>query len=124
REAEAGAQIKAREAIIESLVASCAANGRSPPEIKRALASAETAWRAAAAVPRQHAAGLDARYRAACDAARKRLGEIADHAAQARFEALSVAMSLCDAREAAGEITPDLEAGWSAIEDLPKAWKS
>ncbi len=69
REAEAGAQIQAREAIIESLLA-LPANGRGAPEIKRALANAETAWRACAEVARPHAAKLDARYRAACDAAR------------------------------------------------------
>jgi hypothetical protein len=124
RETEASAQIKAREAIIESLLALSAANARSAPEIKRALANAETAWRACAEVPRPHAARLDARYRAACDAARKRLRDIADHAAQARFEALIATMRLCDEREAASELTPDLQARWSAVEDLPDAWKS
>jgi hypothetical protein len=110
--------------VIESLLALPAPNARNAPEIKRALASAETAWRACPAVPRQHAARLDARYRAACDAARKRLRDIAEHAAKARFEALAAAMRLCDAREAAGEVTPELQAGWDALEDLPPAWKS
>jgi hypothetical protein len=125
RETAAGEQIKAREAIIESLLALPAANStRSAPEIKRALANAETAWRACAEVARPHAAGLDARYRAARDAATKRLADIAAHAAQARFDGLIETMRLCDEREAAGEVAPDLEARWSAVEDLPDAWKS
>ena len=33
-------------------------------------------------------------------------------------------MRLCDEREAAGEIAPGLEARWSAVENLPDAWKS
>ncbi len=124
RETAAGEQIKAREAIIESLLALPAANStRSTPEIKRALANAETAWRACAEVARSHAAGLDARYRAARDAATTRLRDIADYAAHSRFDALIATMRLCDEREAAGEVTPDLEARWSAVENLPDAWK-
>jgi hypothetical protein len=124
RETEAGEQIKAREAIIESLLALPAVNStRSAPEIKRALANAETAWRACAEVARPHAAGLDARYRAARDAATTRLRDIADHAAHSRFDALIAAMALCDERETAGEVAPDLEARWSAVENLPDTWK-
>ena len=124
RETEAGGQIKAREAIIESLLALPATNSTSTAsEIKRALANAETAWRACAEVPRPHAARLDARYRAARDAATKRLRDIAEHAAQARFDALIATMALCHEREAASEVAPDLEARWSAIENLPDAWK-
>ncbi|MGC2520910.1 MAG: DUF349 domain-containing protein [Burkholderiales bacterium] len=124
RETEASGQIKVREAIIDSLLALPATNStRTASEIKRAMANAETAWRACAEVARPHAARLDARYRAARDAATKRLGDIADHAAQARFDALIATMALCHEREAAGEVTPDLEARWSAIENLPDDWK-
>ncbi|MGB7541775.1 MAG: DUF349 domain-containing protein [Burkholderiales bacterium] len=125
RETEASGQIKVREAIIDSLLALPATNStRTASEIKRAMANAETAWRACAEVARPHAARLDARYRAARDAATKRLGDIADHAAQARFDALIATMALCHEREAAGEVTPDLEARWSAIENLPDDWKT
>jgi len=124
RESEAGEKIKAREAIIASLRELPTANSAaSAADIKRALASAETAWRACAEVPRPHAAGLEARYRAAREAATKRLREIAEHAAHSRFDALIAAMRTCDEREAAGETTPDLEARWSAVENLPDAWK-
>ena len=70
------------------------------------------------------AARLEARYRAARDAASKRLRDIADHAAQARFDALIAATRLCDEREAAAEPAPDLEARWSALADLPAPWKA
>jgi hypothetical protein len=124
RETEAGEQIKAREAIIQSLLALPAANStRGAPEIKRVLANAETAWRACAEVARPRAAGLDARYRAARDAATARLRDIAGHAAHSRFDALIAAMRLCHEREAAAEVAPDLEAHWSAVENLPDAWK-
>ncbi|MGB5080837.1 MAG: hypothetical protein WBO23_08850, partial [Burkholderiales bacterium] len=80
-------------------------------------------WRACAVVARPHAAGLEARYRAAREAAAKRLREIAEHAEHSRFDALVAAMRLCDEREAAGGIAPDLEARWSAVENLPDPWK-
>jgi DNA repair protein SbcC/Rad50 len=125
RESEANAPIQAREAVIDTLLALPAENStRSAGEIKRALASAETSWRASARVTGPQAARLEARYRAARDAAAKRLREIADHAAQARFDALIVAMRLCDEREAAGEPAPDLESRWSALADLPAPWKA
>jgi DNA repair protein SbcC/Rad50 len=125
RESEANAPIQAREAVIATLLALPAENSaRSAGEIKRALASAETSWRASARVAGPQAARLEARYRAARDAAAKRLRDIADHAAQARFDALIAAMRLCDEREAAGEAAPDLEARWSALADLPASWKA
>jgi len=92
-------------------------------EIKRGLAEADTAWRAAPDVPKSHGARLESRYRAARDAANRRLAELAAHASQARYDALLAAMSLCQAREGAVEATPDLEARWNAIEGVPDAWK-
>jgi DNA repair protein SbcC/Rad50 len=121
RESESNAPIKAREAIIDTLLA---LPSGSAAEIKRALAVADTSWRASPRVAGPQASRLEARYRAARDAAAKRLREIADHAAQARFDALIAAMRLCDEREAAGEPSPDLETRWSAIADLPAPWKA
>ena len=121
KEAQFSEQIKAREEIIERLVA--ATSSKSTPEVKRALAAADTAWRACAELARPQAARLDSRYRAARDAATRRLGEIAAYAAQARFDALIAAMTLCHERETAGEPAADLEARWNAIEGLPDAWK-
>ena len=129
-EAEFNAKLKAREAVIERVVALSFAH--SAPDIKPALTEAEAAWRAAPEVPRPQAAKLDARYRAAREAATKRLGELAVHASQARFDALIAKMALCHDREIAqdsdgaitDEKTADLEARWIAIEHLPEAWKA
>jgi exonuclease SbcC len=130
KETEFSAKIKAREEIIERLTALPPAS--TAPEIKRAMAEADTAWRAAAEVPRPQATKLDARYRAARDATTKRLGELAVHAAQARFDALIAKMALCHEREVAtdsgrdiaAERATDLDARWNAVENLPDAWKA
>jgi len=86
--------------------------------------------RDAARVARDAEAGERNKARTERDAARvareaetARLRGVAEHAAQARFDALIEAMRLCDEREAAGEIAPDLEARWSDVGHLPKAWK-
>jgi hypothetical protein len=130
KEAEFGARIKARDEIIERLAALPA--NSSANDIKRAMAEADTAWRASPGLPRPQASRLDARYRAAREAATKRLGEIAARASQARFDALVAMMELCREREEAAdsgralteEQASELEARWNAVEDIPEAWKS
>ena len=121
KESEFSAKITAREEIIARL--SALPPTSTAAEIKRAMAEAETAWRAAAEVPRPQAAKLDARYRAARDATSKRLSNLAVHAAQARYDALIAKMALCHEREVAGEQATDLEERWNAVENLPDAWK-
>ena len=120
REAEANAPLKAREAAIDTLLALPAQDAG---QIKRALADADTAWRSNPRIHGPQAAKLDARYRAARDAAAKRLREIADRAALARYDALIAAMRLCDEREASPD-SPELDARWSALTDLPPKWKT
>jgi len=122
REAEFATRTKAREDIIERLTALAAASTAS--DIKHGVAEAESAWRAAPEMPKPMAAKLEARYRAARDAATRRIGELAVHASQARFDALIAAMALCHERETAGEAAADFDARWSAIEHLPDAWKA
>jgi exonuclease SbcC len=121
REAEANAPIKAREAIIDALFALPAES--SAAQIKRALADAETAWRSSPRIHGPLAAKLEARWRSARESASKRLRELAERAAQARYDALLAATRLCDEREASPD-SPDLEARWSALTDLPAAWKA
>jgi hypothetical protein len=130
KEAEFSGRIKAREEIIERLAALPATSAA--PDIKRAMAEADKAWRAAPEVPRPQVGKLDARYRGARDAATRRLGDLATHAAQARYDALIAKMALCHEREAARdsgsplteEQASDLEARWNAVENLPDAWKA
>jgi len=122
KEAEANATQQARVDIIERVAA--LARGEAAVEIKRALTQAETDWRAAPEAPRPQVARLEARYRAARDAATQRIGELAAHAQQARFDALLAAVSLCRERESAGNASGDLDARWNAITSLPDAWKN
>jgi hypothetical protein len=121
KEAEFSARTKEREEIIERVAA--LASSTAAQDIRRALAEADTAWRASAEVPKPLGVKLDARYRAARDAANRRLGEVVAHASQSRFDALIAAMALCHQRETAGEVTAELETRWSAVENLPAAWK-
>src|SRR6185503_11886036 len=86
REAEANAPIKAREALIDSLRGLPAEAGAG--DIKRALASADTAWRSSPRIHGPQAARLEARFREARDTANKRLRAIAERAALARYDAL------------------------------------
>src|SRR5262245_56165121 len=121
REAEANAPITAREAIIDTLSALPA--DASATDIKRVLATADTAWRASPRIHGPQAARIESRYREARDAASRRLRAIAERAALARYDALLAAMRICDEREASPD-SPDLEARWSALTDLPPAWKN
>src|SRR6185369_17171551 len=121
REAEANAPLKAREAIIDALLALPAESGAA--QIKRAMVEADTAWRSSPRIHGPLAAKLDARFRAARESASRRLRELADRAAKARYDALLAAMRLCDEREASPD-SADLEARWSALTDLPAAWKA
>jgi len=122
KEAQFNAGLKAREDIIGRVDA--LSSGGAASEIKRGLAEADAAWHASGEVARPQAARLDARYRAARDAATKRLGDLAAHAAQARFDALTAAIALCDELEASEAPPADLEARWNALQDLPEAWKT
>jgi len=131
--AESSANQKAREDIIGRLAALTQATIAT--DIKRAMAEADTAWRACPEAPKAQAAKLDARYRAAREAVTRRLGELAEHASQARYDALIAKMALCDEREKLldahdsngtlpEELAVSLEARWHAIEQFPDAWKS
>ncbi len=121
-EAAFNAKQQARAAIIERVAA--LARATTAADIKRAMAEADTEWRAAEEVPRPQAAKLDARYRAARDAASARIGELATHAAQARYEALLTAMALCGERESSDANSDDLETRWNVIEQFPETWKA
>ena len=129
-EAEFNAKQKARTEIIERVAA--LARATTAADIKRTLSEADSAWRAAPEAPKAQAAKLDARYRAARDAAARHISELALHAEQARYDALLAKIGLCHEREAlaapglalSAEQTADLETRWNAVAHLPEAWKS
>ena len=125
---EQTAKVKEREAVIDKLHA--LRSVETAADIKRAMSAAETEWRAAPEAPRQQAPKLDARYRAARDAASKRIGELSMQAEQVRYDALLAKLALCDEREHLfGEGAPDmaqaadLEDRWNAVAHFPDAWK-
>jgi hypothetical protein len=122
KEAQFNARLKAREELIARVEALSSSGAAS--EIRRGMAEAEAAWRAGGEAPRPQAARLDARYRAARDAATRRLDELAASALHARFDALSAAIALCHEVETSEVPPADLEARWSALRDLPEAWKT
>lgn len=126
REAAANAQQQARIDIIERVAALARASNAA--DIRRGMSEGDTAWRAAPEAPKPQMAKLEARYRAAREAAGKRITELATHAAQARYDGLLAALALCHERENAGdasdEQTAALQARWDAIEHLPEAWKA
>ncbi len=129
-EAEFNAQQKARAEIIERVAA--LARATTAADIKRTLNEADSAWRTAPEAPKSQTAKLDARYRAARDAAARRISELALHAEQARYDALLAKIALCHEREAlaapgpalSAEQTADLETRWNAVAHLPETWKS
>ena len=129
-EAAANAKQQERVSVIERVTA--LAHAATAADVKRGLADADAAWRAAPDMPRPQAAKLEARYRAARDTASKRIGELASHAAQARYDALIAAMALCQERESLQDAGADagderlaaLQPRWEAIEQLPDTWKA
>lgn len=125
KDAELNAKQQARMEIIER-VAALGKSG-SAAEIKRGLSDADSAWRAAPDirdVPKPQAAKLDTRYRAARDAASKRISELAVQAEQVRYDALIAAMALCGERETTDADATVLQARWDAIDALPAPWKA
>ncbi len=97
-------------------------------DIKRTLAENDSAWRAAPDtrdLPKPQAAKLEARYRAARDAASKRISELAVHAEQSRYDALIAAITLCHERETIeGMETTALQSRWEGLADLPVPWRA
>ena len=108
----------------EALIAKLAALHADTPavEIKRTIADADTSWRRAGEVRRDDAAKIDARFRAARDAAQKHLAGSANRVWFATCDALNAKIFLCVEAEAA---VPDseIEARWQALPVLPALWE-
>jgi hypothetical protein len=118
------AGLKANQTARETLIATLRAlNAETPAaDIKRTMASVDSDWRKAGEAPRSEAARLDAQFRAAREAAQKLLAGSAHRAWHAICDNALAKLALCQAAEAGGE--PDLEARWSALPILPKAWET
>ena len=131
RDAELLANQVAREALIarlEGLTAQTPA-----PEFKRTLAEVDSEWQQGVDVPRHQVAPLDARFRAARQAAQHLLAGSAQRLRHARFDALLERLVLCElleglviAADPAPSVTTtidELGVRWAAATALQPAWE-
>ena len=97
----------------------------SPGALRRELAGAESAWQRAGPPPRDAAAALEARYRAARDAIARRIGEAEQARQRAEAEALHRKLELCEALESGdpGFDRATLAERWHALPALRGAWE-
>jgi hypothetical protein len=112
-----------RSVLIDRLAA--LADDLSPAALRRELATIDAAWQRAGPPPRDGAAALDARFRAARDAAARRLAD-AEHAQRrAEAETLRQKLALCEALECgdAGFDRATLVERWNALPPLRSAWE-
>lgn len=120
REAEFKANQATREALITRLEA--LHQDSQPAEIKRVLASVDAEWRNAGEAPRNQAADLESRYRAARARVREHLEGSARRSWQLACDALLAKLTLCEELEST---TPsgDIEARWNSLPALPPHWE-
>ena len=146
RDAELGANLAAREALLHRLTdlnapladtatdtdTNLDAQGRAPSagrpaaEIERTLADVDRAWRQDAELPRGAAAPLEARYREARAAAQRGLAEAGRVRWQAACDGLIARWQLCEAREGRGSVSAadepaDLAQRWAGLPSWPGA---
>lgn len=93
-----------------------------PAEIKRALASVDTEWRNAGEAPRNQAAKLESRYRAAREQAQQHMAGSAQRSWQHTRDALLAKLALCEELESATPLA-GLEARWNILPVLPGRWE-
>lgn len=93
-----------------------------PAEIKRALASVDTEWRNAGEAPRNQAARLESRYRAAREQAQQHMAGSAQRSWQHTCDALLAKLALCEELESATPLA-GIEARWDILPALPTRWE-
>ena len=122
------AEFKANQAAREGLIAQLEALHQDTPaaDIKRVLASVDSEWRKAGEAPRNQAAGLESRYRAARERAQEHVSGSARRSWQLTCDALRAKVALCEELESAAPSSPlaaDTEARWNALPALPTGWQ-
>jgi hypothetical protein len=93
-----------------------------PADIKRVLASVDTEWRSAGEAPRNQAARLESRYRAAREQANEYVAGSAQRSWQLTCDALLAKLALCEELESAAP-SADIEARWEILPALPTRWE-
>lgn len=122
RDAEFKANQTAREGLIARLDA--LHQDTPPADIKRELAAVDAEWRKAGEAPRNQAARLESRYRAAREQA---LGYVAGSVQRVwnrTCDALLAKLALCEEAESLSPERPtDDDARWESIPVLPARWE-
>jgi len=93
-----------------------------PADIKRALASVDTEWRNAGEAPRNQAARLESRYRAAREQAQQHMAGSAQRSWLHTCDALLAKLALCEELESATPLA-GIEARWNILPALPTRWE-
>jgi hypothetical protein len=92
-------------------------------QLKRTLAEVDALWQRVGPAPRNDAPALEARFRQARDAVRRRLDDSAGRAWHATCDALEAKLALCDERARSADpvaATADIALRWSALPALPE----
>ena len=121
RDAELGANLAAREALLVRLT-SIAADVHAA-DAQRTLVEVDRAWRQPVEVPGGAAGSINARYQSARGAVVQALAEGNQRRWQAQCDALLAKLGMCDEREAAAPGEGDLTLRWAAHDALPPAWQ-
>jgi DNA repair protein SbcC/Rad50 len=120
RDAEFKGNQTARQELIGKLTALTA--DTPPPELKRAIADVDAAWRRAGEAPRAVAAKLEGQFRAARDAAQALIGSGAKRTWHAVCDSLMQKVALCEELEGGKASVEDVTARWPAEPTLTPVW--
>ncbi len=122
------AELKASQAMREALIARLEElhQDTPPADIKRVLASADTEWRKAGEAPRNQAARLESRYRAAREQAHEYMAGSIQRSWQLTCDTLLAKLALCEELESSAPLAAlaaDIEARWKILPALPTCWE-
>ena len=122
------AGFKANQVMREALIAQLEElhQDTPPADIKRVLASVDAEWRKAGEAPRNQAAGLESRYRAAREQAQEHIVGSAQRSWQQTCDALLAKLALCEELETAAPSSrsaADIEARWKTLPALSVRWE-
>jgi len=123
------AGFKANQATREALIARLEElhQDTPPAEIKRVLATVDTEWRTAGEAPKNQAARLESRYRAARDKALEHVAGSAQRTWNRSCDALLAKLALCARLESADPEMPsalaDVQVRWAELPSLPPRWE-
>ena len=120
RDSEFKGNQTAREALIVRLAALAADTPAA--EIRRTVADVDSEWRKCGEAPRAEAAKLDARFRAARDAAQQYVAGSAKRGWHNVCDALNAKLALCVEVESAA-LPEDVTARWAVLPPLPAVWE-